>query len=77
MAARFELWPNNAHQPPLKTYSNGKRYCTIILRCRDDAQLHDSANEQDPPPQDNGVERVFAAPPAKKHATARNLKKND
>jgi hypothetical protein len=56
---RFELVPGNSSAPPILTDANGKKYCTLILRCNVDAKLDDSPNETDPPTPDNG-ETTFA-----------------
>lgn len=56
----FELWPKNAASPTIFQDANGKTYCTMILECHVDAPLDDSANEPDPPTEDNG-ERDFAS----------------
>jgi hypothetical protein len=56
----FELAPKNAPSPTVLQDANGKTYCTIILECHVDAPLEDSANEPDPPPEDNG-EKDFAS----------------
>ncbi len=65
----FELWPKNATSPTIFQDANGKTYCTMILQCHVDAPLDDSANEPDPPTEDNG-EKDFASLTSRAAVTA-------